>query len=275
MSVAIGAGNTIAFTYRDNASSQTVTCTISGASAKTCSDITHSFTPSVGDQLAIQIVTTGTVVATPNIQVTTQYGAIAGGGGTTVTAAPPYIELGTTFYSSWDMFAVTKPTAPTFLNSVACSTATTGTNGDLIEQNTSNVVCWGGYSGSTSVEADYGAPAGGNTSGGIGIWLYDSTNSHIYALELLQNNLIVAQWNYSGSGNPSFGSSLFSQSGVMSGQYHQKISLSAGTLTFSVSSNGGVTSIPIFSQGGIGTITKGGFVLNNITSIDLYSLVVN
>jgi hypothetical protein len=81
MSAAIGAGNSIAFTYRDNASSQTLACTISGASAKTCSDITHSFTPSVGDQLAIQIVTTGTVVATPNIQVTTQYGAIGGGGG--------------------------------------------------------------------------------------------------------------------------------------------------------------------------------------------------
>ena len=90
MSTAIGAGNTVAFTYRDNASSQTVTCTISGASAKTCSDLTHSFTPAVGDALAIQIVTTGTVVATPNVQITTQYGAAGGGGGGGATVHHQY-----------------------------------------------------------------------------------------------------------------------------------------------------------------------------------------
>jgi hypothetical protein len=106
MSAAIGAGNSIAFTYRDNASSQAVTCTISGASAKTCSDTTHSFTPSVGDQLAIQIVTTGTVVATPNIQVTTQYGAIGGGGGGTSVHHQYYMASGATTGGSTQMMDV-------------------------------------------------------------------------------------------------------------------------------------------------------------------------
>src|SRR5271165_6758247 len=69
LSSAIGAGNTATFTYRDNTSSQVLTCQVSGTGAggSTCKDITHTFTPAVGDLLDIQIVTTGTVVVTPTV----------------------------------------------------------------------------------------------------------------------------------------------------------------------------------------------------------------
>lgn len=81
LSSAIGLGNSIAFTFRDGGSSQTVTCTISGSSAKTCTDLTHSFSVTQGDLLDIQIVTTGTVVAAPNVQIGYEYGGGGGGGG--------------------------------------------------------------------------------------------------------------------------------------------------------------------------------------------------
>ena len=81
ISSAPGVGNTIAFTYRDAASSTALTCTISGAVATTCNDITHSFTPVVGDALAIQVVTTGTVVIAPAIKIIAEYGVTGGGGG--------------------------------------------------------------------------------------------------------------------------------------------------------------------------------------------------
>lgn len=79
-SVAIGAGNTAVYTFRKNATSQSVTCTISGASATSCSDSVHSFNVSQGDLLTIQLVTTGTIVATPNILIAAQFGNITATG---------------------------------------------------------------------------------------------------------------------------------------------------------------------------------------------------
>lgn len=81
LSVAPGAGNTAAFTFRDAGSSTALTCTISGASATSCQDITHSFTPTVGDALSIQVVTTGTVVIAPVVKIIAEYGVTGGGGG--------------------------------------------------------------------------------------------------------------------------------------------------------------------------------------------------
>lgn len=83
LSAAPGTGNTIAFTFRDAGSSTAVTCTISGASATSCQDATHSFTPVVGDALAVQVVTTGTVVIAPAIKIIAEYGVTGGGGGGT------------------------------------------------------------------------------------------------------------------------------------------------------------------------------------------------
>lgn len=80
LSVALGVGNTGVFTMRKAGVSQSVTCTISGASATSCSDTTHSFNVSQGDLLAIQLVTTGTIVVTPNILIAAQFGNITATG---------------------------------------------------------------------------------------------------------------------------------------------------------------------------------------------------
>lgn len=85
MSSAPGMGNNIVFTWRKNASSQTLTCTISGAVATSCNDSTHSFLVSQGDLLTIQLVTTGVIAGTPNLVIATQFGT-TGSNGTVNTA---------------------------------------------------------------------------------------------------------------------------------------------------------------------------------------------
>jgi hypothetical protein len=60
LAIAPGAGSTATFTWRDNGSSEALTCTVSGA-ATACSDTTHSFKAAPGDLLDIQITVTGSV----------------------------------------------------------------------------------------------------------------------------------------------------------------------------------------------------------------------
>lgn len=92
-SVAIGAGNTIAVTLRDASSSQSVTCTISGASATTCQDLTHSFNVAQNDIIDWQVVTTGTVTVTPTLNISANNGT-SNVGITNVTATSPVISSG-------------------------------------------------------------------------------------------------------------------------------------------------------------------------------------
>jgi hypothetical protein len=80
LSVAPGTGNSIAFTWRDNAASTAITCTVSG-SATSCSDLTHSFTAAAGDLLDIQAVTSGTIISASTAVMGTQIGIAASGGG--------------------------------------------------------------------------------------------------------------------------------------------------------------------------------------------------
>jgi hypothetical protein len=80
LSVAPGTGNSIAFTWRDNATSTAITCTVSG-SATSCSDLTHSFTASAGDLLDIQAVTAGTILSASTAVMGTQVGVASSGGG--------------------------------------------------------------------------------------------------------------------------------------------------------------------------------------------------
>ncbi len=77
MSTAPGVGNSVVYTWRKNASSQSLTCTISGASATSCSDTTHSFSTASLDLLDIQAVTTGTIVGTPTVVMAAQVGVAA------------------------------------------------------------------------------------------------------------------------------------------------------------------------------------------------------
>jgi hypothetical protein len=80
ISVALGMGNSGVFTWRKNASSQSLTCTISGAVATSCNDTTHSFSVVAGDLLTVQLVTTGTIVVTPNLIMSVQFGTTGSNG---------------------------------------------------------------------------------------------------------------------------------------------------------------------------------------------------
>ncbi len=73
LSVAPGMGNSIAFTWRDAGSSQTSTCTVSNT-ATSCNDTTHSFAAAAGDLINFQSVTTGTVIATPTVLISSAFG---------------------------------------------------------------------------------------------------------------------------------------------------------------------------------------------------------
>jgi hypothetical protein len=75
VSAAPGAGNSLVFTIRDNTTSTAVTCTISGASATSCSDVTHSFNTTAGHFYDVLVAPSGTFTAyTPDILITAQFG---------------------------------------------------------------------------------------------------------------------------------------------------------------------------------------------------------
>jgi hypothetical protein len=75
-----GIGNSVAFTWRDTSASQVLTCTISGAVATSCSDLTHSFKATLGDPLDIQAVTSGTIAGTPVVVMSASFAGNGGGG---------------------------------------------------------------------------------------------------------------------------------------------------------------------------------------------------
>jgi hypothetical protein len=67
-----GIGNTLVVTLYDGSTAESLTCTITAA-ANSCSDLTHSFIPAVGDLLTWQISPTGSVIITPNIQISASW----------------------------------------------------------------------------------------------------------------------------------------------------------------------------------------------------------
>ena len=77
LAAALGIGNTTVYTWRKNAMDTAVTCTITGASATTCNDVTHTFTVIQGDLIDVKAVTTGTPAAN-TVVMATQWGT--GGG---------------------------------------------------------------------------------------------------------------------------------------------------------------------------------------------------
>lgn len=123
-SVAIGAGNTAVYTWRKNGVSQSSTCTISGASATSCSDTVHSFNVSQGDLLTIQLVTTGTIIVTPNIGMMVQFGNITATGtvNTGTTGQVAYYAGNGAAVSGGNL--ATTCTAPQFLSAVAVTGGT-------------------------------------------------------------------------------------------------------------------------------------------------------
>lgn len=107
VSVAPGAGNSYTITLRDGGADQAVTCVISGASATTCQDITHSFNVAAADLIDWKFVSAGTIVTTPTVNITAANGT-SNVGTTSVTGTSPITVTNTT-------------TTPV----VACATCTT------------------------------------------------------------------------------------------------------------------------------------------------------
>ena len=97
MSAAPGVGNSITYTWRKNASNTALTCTISGASATSCSDTAHNFTTASLDLLDIQAVTTGTVVGTPTVVMAAQVGVSTSSSGTTISLPTSGAQTAMTF----------------------------------------------------------------------------------------------------------------------------------------------------------------------------------
>lgn len=88
VSAAPGTGNSYAITLRDGGSSKAVTCTISGASATTCSDTTHSFNVGSGDLIDWQFVSSGAIITTPTITITANNGTSNVGVTSVATTSP-------------------------------------------------------------------------------------------------------------------------------------------------------------------------------------------
>jgi len=211
---------------------------------------------------------------------------IRAGGGGGITFAPPYLFNGTNYYVAGTGYQATLPPAsPSWINGVAPNiTATAGPNGDYVAVTTG--ANWQTQSCSTSVEAEF-APVSGSFSNAQdwGIWMYDSTNSIIW--EFMASNhsgvpeIQVNEWSYSGSGNPSYVSTVspspFSQPPFQA-LPHFKISVAAGTATFAASANGGGTFATLQTES-VGTISQCGFDIvgasSNPTMIDVYSLKTN
>jgi hypothetical protein len=214
MSAAIGTGNTISFTFSDNTTPQTVTCTASGTGAggTVCSDLTHSFNVTAGDKLTIRITTTGIVAIAPTITIGFEYGGGGGGGGGgstrgTFTSRPTCSTSGSSYFatdvpivsecngSSWADWAygrnVTLPSAVSF---------TTVLNGAVITTN--GVAQINAVAGNNAYGEDIALPStpytlylgfrcGMITGGGYcGLYVRDTTGTNIvtYAFQALGSN---------------------------------------------------------------------------------------
>lgn len=154
VSVAPGAGNSYTITLRDAGADKAVTCAISGASATTCSDTTHSFNVASGDLIDWKFVSAGTIITTPTVN---------------ITAANGTSNVGTTLVTGTSPISVTNgSTTP----AVACATCTT--NAAAL---TANALVIGGGSQATSALGSlgttttllHGNAAGAPTFGSVGI----------------------------------------------------------------------------------------------------------
>ncbi len=89
LSAAPGAGNTIVFTFRKAAADTTSTCTITGASATTCTD-SHTFSVNAGDLLDIKAVVSGGTV-TAGVTLLWSLPGVPGATGSVGATGPGYL----------------------------------------------------------------------------------------------------------------------------------------------------------------------------------------
>lgn len=182
-----------------------------------------------------------------------------GGGGTTVSAAAPYIVIGGTKYVGATLWPYTALFSGSWLGSGAGYTGsiTSGANGSsLITPPSSPTVDiqFYGVSATTSVEAEYNMQSA-NTAASmcIGTWVHDTTNSVLYlfgpcstASTSATNAYYFQSLSYS-SGNPGACCSALDHSpstwpnGLPGSVIHTKMSVSGGTLSCQISGDGGQT----------------------------------
>ena len=212
-----------------------------------------------------------------------------------ITAAPPYLVIGGNSYIPQDgMYQATLPlSSPTWLNNVTPTSTTNGANGNQIVQNTSAIGAWESQTATTSVEGVFNCLSAQTTAANqfpdCGVWIYDSTNSKIYALNAFSvaptgNNsgygFQAQTYTYSGSGNPSFSANIVVYGAVSSGGspiLHFRLIKSGSTLSFQYSLDGGSTYQTMTTQS-VGTISKGGYVIGNGSATfteNVLSIVVN
>ena len=192
-----------------------------------------------------------------------------------ITVAPPYLEIGTTYYIPADnMFAATRPPACAslvYLNAGTPSTCANGANGniEINDATASTTTWWISASGTASSEAVMSVGSQGVVAGSVypnvGVWLYDSTNSKVYSISRYYNggansDIQLTSYTYGGSGTPSSGVNIATFGyGTMesTGKMHLKIAASGGNVTGYVSLDGGSTYHSIGTHS-IGTVAKGG-----------------
>lgn len=279
VSAALGVAATLAVTLRDGGVSQALTCT-TASGGTTCTDTIHTVSVTQGDLLDFLLVSSGTVTAgLPQIEIGYAVATTSGGG---TIAAPPYLKAGGNLYITADnMYLATLPAFGTWTALSGTFTNTTRTNGNVTMVATGTGGTAGFFSQNaaiTSIEISGSQVSNSNGVGGrFGPFIYDSTNSKIYTLQFNNSGTgtpvyDIGTWNYTGSGAPSFsssGSTFPSASNPM----HLRITVAAGTATFSYSGDGGVSFFNAGTQS-VGTIAQIG-LYGETTNANVFSVVVH
>lgn len=220
------------------------------------------------------------------------YSSASGGGSGSFSAAPPYYYDGTKYYVAASGYTATKPnTSPTWINSVTPTTQTAGANGDFLFAGAGSAPYWQEQTATASAEVELtfaGIISTGSqqyTFGGA--WLWDSTNSKIYALSCVQESdtnapaftYALNSYSYNGSGNPGSGSGVTTWQSPGPGICHVKLSVAGGVLTPQISLDGGGAYYSMSTVGSIGTISDGGFMGGGAASgtgiVDILSSKIN
>ncbi len=210
-------------------------------------------------------------------------------GGTTVTAAAPYLSIGGTKYVAQTMWPYTAMfTGGTYLNANT-TTITTGTNGSTLLLNSGTSDAWYSTTASASIEAEFAmasAATNTSTSGYIesGICLYDSTNSLLRCIYLLNaqvsqsggGNLTRLQCKtdaYTGSGSPGT-ETTYTEDPIAGNFVHLKAYVSGSTYYLQYSLDGGQNYVTLQS-GSVGTITKVVVRIAPLSALSVFSMVVS
>lgn len=203
-------------------------------------------------------------------------------GGTTLIPAAPYVQIGSNFYLPADHFSLaTKPVISnlSFLPNTPQTPGyaiTPGTNGDFYIGDTTNAgPFYLGQNATTSIEAVI-APVNSNAGAmQVGLYLWDSANNRLYRFNAEQSSSYPSgSTAYNGTAAPgSYGnaSNYFLPAAQL---FHFKLSVSGGSYTFAISTDGGSTFRTLLSGGSGITVGSMGLYFNAMT-INVLSLNIN